>query len=251
MKVSTGRQCQQDATRQIDVNDEVCNVDRKMQSLRSSYHMRETVGVEDASGEESSCFEYDCDDQFGVGGLWGEVPSEHAFLNSDCRNSANQSSPDPPGLTMLSSSEELVDSSSCFSYDTLHREGLLDYQMAFDTIQPMCHKKEDEALHDFERMEADLMLTSMKCCNPCSFSTTKLSGSADRKTSNSGTRSKSFDSSTNERNSPRSVNSQTLMQQPSTDASMNKSCNSSGNSDSSAASTSSVSVSLSSNSSSV
>jgi len=206
--------------------------------------MRETVGVEDASGEESSCFEYDCDDQFGVGGLWGEVPSEHAFLNY-------QSSPDPPGLTMLSSSEELVDSSSCFSYDTLHREGLLDYQMAFDTIQPMCHKKEDEALHDFERMEADLMLTSMKCCNPCSFSTTKLSGSADRKTSNSGTRSKSFDSSTNERNSPRSVNSQTLMQQPSTDASMNKSCNSSGNSDSSAASTSSVSVSLSSNSSSV
>ncbi len=123
--------------------------------------------------------------------------------------------------------------------------------MAFDTIQPMCHKKEDEALHDFERMEADLMLTSMKHCNPCSFSTTKLSGSADRKTSNSGTRSKSFDSSTNERNSPRSVNSQTLMQQPSTDASMNKSCNSSGNSDSSAASTSSVSVSLSSNSSSV
>ena len=245
VKVSTGRRPQQDATRQIDVNDEVCNVDRKLQSLRSNCRMWETVGVEDASGEELSCFEHDCDDQFGVSGLWGEVPLERSFLNSDCHNSANQSRPDPPDLTMLSSSEESVDSSSCFSYGL--REGLRDYQMAFDTIRPMRHEKEKEALHDFERKEADLMLALMKRCNPCSFSTTKFSGSTDRKTSNSGTRSKSFDSSKNERNSPRSVNSQTSMQQASTDASMNKSCNSSVSSDSSAGST----ISLASSSSSV
>ena len=250
VKVSTGRRRQQDVTRQIDVNDEVCNVNRKMQSLRSSYRMMETVEVEDASGEESSCFEYDCDDQFGVGGLWGEVPSGHAFLNSDCHNSANQSRPDSPDLTMLSCSEESVDSSSCFSYDTLPREGMRDYQMAFDTKSTICHEKEKEALQYFERKEADIMLTSTKLCNPCSFSTTKSSGSTDRK-SNSGIRSKSFDSSTNERNSPISVNSQTLMQQASPDASMNKSSNSSCSSASSAASTSSVSISLSSSSYSV
>ena len=239
VKVSTGRRRQQDATRQVDVNDEVRNVDRKMQSLRSSCRMWETVGVEDDSGEESSCFEYDCDDQFGVGDLWDEVPSGQSFLNSDCHNSANQSRPDPPDLAMLSSSEESDHSSSCFSYDTLPREGLRDYQMSFDTKSPTCHEKEKELLHDFERQEADLI------------STTKSSSSTDLKTSNSDKRSKSFDSSANERNSPRSVNSQMLMQQSSPDAPMNKSSNSSDSTSSSAGSTCSLCISLASSSSSV